>query len=469
MADHRRVVSAILFSPRGGSAHAARALSARLPDEGWDASLVAGSRSDAGGSQDAHDFYADLPGLSIVDFTPALRAADPMAPGLGAAPMHPSYEDRPLAPDRVFAALDDAAFERQARTWSDALRAVGAAAADVLHLHHLTPINAAAARVAPEAPVVAHLHGTELLMLEAIDAGHGTHWLHAGAWAERLREWAGDATRVIVATPGGRGRAGDLLDIEADRIEVVPNGVDTVLFAPAATDRAATWRRVLQGRPLGWRPGGEPGSWRAAPATVGELAGNVTFLYVGRFTEVKRVPLLIEAFTRARTRMGGGISLVIAGGHPGEWEGEHPADAIERLGAEGVALAGWHAQTALPELLRASDVVVLPSVNESFGQVLVEGMACELPAIAVDRGGPAEIVEDGETGWLVQPDDVADLERAIIDAATNAAERRRRGALAREDVLARYTWRVATRDLSAVLEDAALERGGSTRGEPLAA
>ena len=39
-------------------------------------------------------------------------------------------------------------------------------------------------------------------------------------------------------------------------------------------------------------------------------------------------------------------------------------------------LAGWHAHDELPELLRASDVVVLPSVREQFGQVLVEGMAC---------------------------------------------------------------------------------------------
>ena len=177
------------------------------------------------------------------------------------------------------------------------------------------------------------------------------------------------------------------------------------------------------------------------------------------------MPLLIEAFTRARRRLGGGISLVIVGGHPGEWEGEHPADAIERLGADAVTLAGWHAQAALPELLRASDVVVLPSVNESFGQVLVEGMACGLPAIAADRGGPAEIIDDGETGWLVVPDDLADLERAILEAAANAEERRRRGSLARRAVLARYTWRAATRQLSAVLEAAAGERAGSTSDE----
>ncbi len=468
MTDHGTVVSAILFSPRGGSAHAARALGLRLPAEGWTTSLVAGSRCDAGPDQDARSFYAGLDDLHVVDFTAALQTPDPMAPGAGITPMHPSFEDRPLAPDRCFATLDAAALERQVRAWSEALRHAGAASADVLHLHHLTPLDAAAARVAPLTPVVSHLHGTELLMLEAIDAGRGATWPYAEAWAERLREWAARATRLVVATPGGRMRAQAVLGVDPDRVDVVPNGVDAGRFAPAAVDRAATWRRVLSARPLGWRPGAAPGSWRAEPAAIEAIAGDVTFLYVGRFTEIKRVPLLIDAFTRARRRMGGGISLVIVGGHPGEWEGEHPADAIERFGADGVQLAGWHEQSALPDLLRASDVVVLPSVNESFGQVLVEGMACELPAIAVDRGGPAEIIEHGRTGWLVAPDDAEALARAITEAATDGAERRRRGALARRDVLERYTWRVAAGELSAVLQAAALEHG-STRGEPIAA
>ena len=469
MPGQRRVVSAILFSPRGGSSHAARALSLGLATEGWQSSLVAGSRGDASEQEDARVFYADVDELSVVDFTAALTARDPMAPGPGIAPMHPSFEDRAGAPDRVFAALDDAAFELQLRTWSDALRTAQAGAADVLHLHHLTPIDAAAARVAPEIPVVSHLHGTELMMLEAIDDGLEAQWPYAEVWAERLRTWAARSTRLVVATARGSERAHDVLGVDADRIDVVPNGVDATRFSPAPVDRAAIWRRVLLERPLGWRPGGAPGSWRAQPAAVDALAGDVTFLYVGRFTEVKRVPLLIEAFTRARRRLGGGISLVIVGGHPGEWEGEHPADAIERLAAESVLLAGWHAQAALPDLLRASDVVALASVNESFGQVLVEGMACELPAIAVDRGGPAEIIEDGETGWLVGPDDVAALEQAIVEAASDEAERRRRGLLARRDVLDRYTWRAATRELSDVLQTAALERGSSARGESLVA
>jgi hypothetical protein len=60
----------------------------------------------------------------------------------------------------------------------------GAAEADILHLHHLTPIHEAAARVAPEVPVVGHLHGTELLMLREIDDGPPAGWEHAAAWAD---------------------------------------------------------------------------------------------------------------------------------------------------------------------------------------------------------------------------------------------------------------------------------------------
>ena len=153
-------------------------------------------------------------------------------------------------------------------------------------------------------------------------------------------------------------------------------------------------------------------------------------LYVGRFTEVNRVPLLVRAHARARERFVRPAPLVLLGGFPGEWEGEHPLATIERIGARHVFLAGWHGHDELPAFLSASDVVVLPSVREQFGQVLVEGMACGLPAIAVDAHGPADIVSHGETGWLVPPDDAPALAAALADAVNRPDERRRRGELA---------------------------------------
>src|SRR4051794_4117486 len=449
----RRVVSASLFFPRGGSAHVIRALATHLPDHEWDVTVVSGSRHEAGPHGDARRFYAGLD-LVEVDFTAALHAPDPMDPPGDEPPMHPSFEDRPAAADRVFASLDDAHFERQVEAWARALERAGAADADVLHLHHLTPLNAAAARVAPGVPVVGHLHGTELLMLERIANGPPPSWRHAERWAARMRCWAAACSRFVLLSDSAIERAEQLLGVDPEICTVVSNGYDPSLFEPAEAeaDRRALWRRVLVEEPRGWRPGGDEGSVSYREADLAAFGDGPVLIYVGRFTEVKRIGLLIEAHARAsyETR----VPLVLVGGHPGEWEGEHPIDAVERTGARDVFLAGWYEHDELPELLQAADALVLPSVREQFGQVLVEAMACRVPCVAVDRFGPAGVVRDGETGWLVEPDDVDALAGALAAAANDAPERRRRGALALADANARYSWPALAGQLADVLDRA---------------
>ena len=442
---------ALAFFPRGGSAHAARNLGGALGGAGWDVTVISGSLTRPGEPGDAREFYAGLD-VRPVDMTAAVEAADPMAAD---PPMHPSYEDRPGAPDRVFASLDDVEYERQVLAWCRALQSVGAATADVLHLHHLTPIHEAATRVAPEVPVVGHLHGTELLMLEAIAADRG-RWPHAAAWSERMRVWAASCERVIVLSETQIARAEQLLGLDSARCVLVPNGYDPVAFRPRHLDHAAHWRHHLVYAPRGWGPGGVRVAYQDADLAAFEDADGETpvLLYVGRFTEVKRLPLLIEAYARARPGFARRAPLVIVGGFPGEWEGEHPLDAIERVGAEDVFLAGWHGHDELPAFLAASDVVVLPSVREQFGQVLVEGMACGLPAIAVDAWGPADIVAHGETGWLVEPDDVVSLANALVHAVNCPAERRRRGARGAEVARERYSWPALASEVVAVYESA---------------
>jgi glycosyltransferase involved in cell wall biosynthesis len=432
-----------------------RALAHGLGDRGVDVTLLAGSRHDLGTLSDARAFYAGIH-LHEVDFTPALGSSDPTAgrDGGGVAPLQPSYEDRPSAPDRVFAALDDAAYEQQIRAWSRALRAVDAARADVLHLHHLTPLNAAAARVAGEVPVVAHLHGTELLMLEAIAAGAPASWVHAERWAERLRKWAATCARLIVA-PGNRARAATVLGLAPDRFVTLANGFDPLSFRPLTVDRREVWRRVLVDEPRGWRPGMAPGSVRYDERMVDVMARGPVIAYVGRFTEVKRLQLLLEAYSAARCRMATPASLVLVGGHPGEWEGEHPADVIDRLGLPDVMLAGWHDQSELPDLLAASDVLVLPSARESFGQVLVEAMACGVAPIAAASNGPATIIDHGETGWLFPVDDRAALTESLVHAINRPAERARRARLAEQAALDRFTWPAVCDRLESILRAAA--------------
>jgi glycosyltransferase involved in cell wall biosynthesis len=475
----------LLFYPRGGSAHVARNLATTLPSTGWDVTVLSGSVRLPGHPGDARSFYRGLD-VHPVDMTRALRSADPMA---GSPPMHPSYEDRPGAPDRVFAALDAEDAERQVAAWAHALEAVDAAGADVLHLHHLTPLYEAAARVAPDVPIVGHLHGTELLMLEAIDRDPH-RWPYGEAWAQRMRGWAEACERIIVLSETQVARARRLLPIDAERCVLIPNGFDPDNFVPRHVDHRALWRRMLVDEPRGWAPGEEPGSTAphgrgAAGASLepmgdlmrirypieamdvfGDSRGETpVLLYIGRFTEVKRLPLMIEAYARAGPGFATPAPLVLVGGFPGEWEGEHPLETIRRLGAQDVFLAGWHEHAELPEILAATDVIVLASVREQFGQVLVEGMACGLPAIAVDAHGPADIVAHGDTGWLVEPDDVVGLADAMVQAVNRPDERRRRGAAAAADVAGRFAWPALARDVAALYDD--VRDATSLRESPL--
>ena len=437
-----RVLMGLQFFPRGGSAHVANNLARALPASGWDVRVVSGSGRPPG---DARAFYAGLD-VVAVDMTAAMDAADPMAAD---PPMHPSYEDRPGAPDRVFAALDDTAYEHQVVAWARVLEDAGAAGHDVLHLHHLTPLHAAAERVAPGVPVVGHLHGTELMMLEAAPG----RWAHLEAWRARMRAWAQRCERVIVLSRSHVGRARELLGVDPGRCVVVSNGFDPEIFDTGHVDRLAFWHEHLVADPQGWAPGAAPGSVRYADADLRAFAGDgPVLLYVGRFTEVKRLPLLIEAHALARSRFTRPAPLVLLGGFPGEWEGEHPVESIRRTGAQDVFLAGWHTHRGLSEFLAASDVVVLPSVREQFGQVLVEGMACGLPAIAVDAHGPAEVVRAGATGWLVAPDDVEGLADALLEAVNHPAERARRGREAYADAHDRFAWPRLAQNVAAVYE-----------------
>jgi glycosyltransferase involved in cell wall biosynthesis len=450
-----RTLSGLMFFPRGGSAHVARALATELPAHSWDVTLVTGSLS--GGHGDATTFYKDLD-VRPVDF------------GAGDAPMHPSYEDRKGASDGVFAAIDDAGFERHVAAWSRALEAADAAECDVLHLHHLTPLHEAAARVAPDVPVVTHLHGTELLMLEEI--ANGAPWPHGEAWARRMRRWAQRSERLLVLSPGQVDRAVPLLGIAPARCVLSPNGFDPERFDELEIDRAAHWRHHLVESPRGWAPGEEEGSISYTEAEIAPLARGPVAIGVSRFTAVKRIGLLVRAWASAQRegRLPADASLVLLGGYPGEWEGEHPADAITATGARNVFLAGWHGHDELPAFLSAADVNVLASVREQFGSVLVEGMACGLPPIAVDRFGPADIVTDGATGWLVAPDDEAALADALVEALGDPVERRRRGRRAWRDARERFSWPALAEDLAGVFDEVADVADGrvTTKRTPVA-
>ena len=176
---------------------------------------------------------------------------------------------------------------------------------------------------------------------------------------------------------------------------------------------------------------------------------NPVLLYVGRFLAFKRVPLLVRAYQRARSSFERPAPLVVWGGYPGEWEGEHPVEVARFGGSEGIFFVGWRGHDELPEGLNAADVLVAPSVDEPFGQVYLEAMACGLPVVATHTGGPLSFVNTTPgrpNGWLVDPDDEAVLAATLIEVVNGAVERRARGEAAYEQIRGAYAWdTVATR------------------------
>jgi glycosyltransferase involved in cell wall biosynthesis len=90
--------------------------------------------------------------------------------------------------------------------------------------------------------------------------------------------------------------------------------------------------------------------------------------------------------------------------------------------------------------MKISTLLVLPSIRDTFGMVLVEAGACERPVIAYDVGGPKEIIVDGENGFLVKPRDIKDLARKIGMILSNKKLAEAMGRIGRQIVERKFTW-----------------------------
>jgi glycosyltransferase involved in cell wall biosynthesis len=166
-------------------------------------------------------------------------------------------------------------------------------------------------------------------------------------------------------------------------------------------------------------------------------------LYVGRFTAVKRLPLLLRAYARVRAKLGSVAPLIIWGGHPGEWEGEHPYSLVTRERIDGVFFVGWRGHEDLQLGLGCADLMVAPSVGEAFGAVYLEAMSAGLPVVATNTGGPPTFLNlDARSpeGWLVPPDDESALVEVLLKALTCPAGRLARADAAHALVRRGYSW-----------------------------
>lgn len=176
-----------------------------------------------------------------------------------------------------------------------------------------------------------------------------------------------------------------------------------------------------------------PAPWPCAPSASQPLR----ILFVGRLIPAKALPLLFRAMRRVQGSVPLELRVIGDGPMRSEWEagGADLGTSVRFLGAL--------PQRDVAQHLAQSHVLCLPSVRESGGAVLLEAMSAARPVIAVDYGGPAEIVS-GEFGNLVSaasPEAViSGIAAALEDIVRNPELWRNRGIAGRRHILASHTW-----------------------------
>ncbi|PJF28452.1 MAG: hypothetical protein CUN53_00280 [Phototrophicales bacterium] len=172
-------------------------------------------------------------------------------------------------------------------------------------------------------------------------------------------------------------------------------------------------------------------------------------LFVGaldRAHHYRRVDLLLEALTGL-----GDLSayLIVVG--DGDLRTTYEAQANALALSAGTRFVGKIPHAALPAYYNAADVIALPSqLQESFGMILIEAMACGKPVIASRLPGVRTIVRDGEDGLLVAPNDVGALTAALRTLLTDSDQRAEMGRAGRRKVEARFSWDNITMRLEAL-------------------
>jgi glycosyltransferase involved in cell wall biosynthesis len=215
----------------------------------------------------------------------------------------------------------------------------------------------------------------------------------------------------------------------ADKVRVVPTGVDTQYFAPPANKTAAR-----------------------AKLGIGDDVPLV--LGVGRLAGVKQFDRLITAFSVACAR-GLVAKLVIAGGGP---ERKKLDDLVATYGMQDrIQLAGYCDPRQLRAFMQAADLQVCSSAFENLSLALLEGMACGTPVMGTPGGGTPELVEPIEPGLVLDNDHAHTLADALPVWLADRQRLASLGQRARDLAIERYDWERVVDGLEAVCSEVVAE------------
>ena len=142
-------------------------------------------------------------------------------------------------------------------------------------------------------------------------------------------------------------------------------------------------------------------------------SGEPVLVHVSNFRPVKRVTDVVRVFKQVRDKLP--AKLVMVGDGPDRAEAERLCRELEIC--QDVRFLGK--QTALPEILSASDLFLMPSQSESFGLSALEAMGCGLPVLTTSTGGLPELNVHGTTGYICEIGDTDRMARYAIELLTH--------------------------------------------------
>jgi glycosyltransferase involved in cell wall biosynthesis len=290
---------------------------------------------------------------------------------------------------------------------------------DIVHIHQCSQFASIIRKFNPKTRIILHMN---------------CEWLTQFA-PELIVQRLKDPDLIVGCSEHISGLIRDRFPEIAGRCGTIPNGVDTGQFTPLAVDGRSGSK--------------DPGIKRLA--------------FVGRVSPEKGVHVLLDAFSQVVTRWPN-VELEIVGPvgtlpidflvalssdplvagltvfYRDSSYGDHLRKRINKAWEHQVKFTGSIRNDAVAERYHAADILINPSLSESFGMTVVEAMACGKPVIVTRVGGMQETVQHGKNGLIVRPGDASDLAEAILYLLHNDGLRTAMGRAGRTRAAELYSW-----------------------------
>lgn len=168
--------------------------------------------------------------------------------------------------------------------------------------------------------------------------------------------------------------------------------------------------------------------------------GKILFVAKGRF-EDKGGPSVIEAFKIA-SRINPNLELTIVG----------QDKYIEEINVKNIKTYGYVELRKLQELFNNSSLFLMPAVNEPWGLVYLEAMACKMPIVGLNKNSFPEISANGNNGFGLKRLDVNELAQVLVDAFSNPQKLEEMGSRAQEFCLRKFSWKKTVQKIIETIE-----------------